>query len=102
MDKLLGALVEKHLGGLLGVRLEIVETTLSGTELYADMKYEKTQWSALDDEWLDDSRFPQDKNDNKISLEPQRIRMFRVSIKPNTPPRPRPPVPAPPLPVDPE
>ncbi len=89
LDKLMTALVEKHLGGIVGIKLEIVETSLSGTELYHEMIKEKTQWTGYDDDYLDDSTFPRDKSERLISLEPQRIRMFRISIKPNV----RPPMP---------
>ena len=80
------ALVEKHLGGIVGIKLEIVETSLTGTELYHEMLKEKTQWTGLDDDWLDDSRYPRDKSERLISLEPQRIRMFRITTKPNVRP----------------
>lgn len=89
MDLLVTALVEKHLGGLVGVSLEIAETSLSGSELYHLMVQEKTQWTGYDDDWLDDTRYPRDKDERHISLEPQRIRMFRVVLKPNVrPPKP--------------
>jgi len=39
---LMTALVEKHLGGIVGIKLEIVETSLTGFELYHEMLKEKT------------------------------------------------------------
>lgn len=90
MDKLMEALVARHLGGIVGIKLQIEETTLSGNELYHEMIKDKTQWTGIDDDWLDDSRYPMDKSEKLISLEPQRIRMFKITIKPNV----RPPTPA--------
>lgn len=42
LDMLMTALVEKHLGGIVGIKLEIVETSLTGFELYHEMLKEKT------------------------------------------------------------
>jgi hypothetical protein len=44
LDKLVAALVEKHLNGLVGVKIQIEETSLSGAETYLMMEYEKTRW----------------------------------------------------------
>ena len=84
MNKLMTLLVQKHLGTITGVKINIGETSLVGTELYRDMVAGKTKWTAVDDEWLDQNAFPKDdpKDKAKVTLEAQRIRMVRISIKP--------------------
>jgi hypothetical protein len=34
------------------------------------MAEEKTKWTGLDDDWLDNTRFPRDDSKTKVSLEP--------------------------------
>ena len=86
LDMLLALLIQKHVGGIAGVTMKIEETSLTGGELYSDMAAAKTKWASLYDEWIDESWLPKDptKGGNLVTLEPQRIRMFRVSIIPTT------------------
>jgi hypothetical protein len=81
-------LVNKHLNGLVGVPYTLEEVSLSGTELYHSMAKEKTQWTGAGDDWLDESEFPRDHAENVITLEAQRIRMFRFTLQPIKPIRP--------------
>jgi hypothetical protein len=88
LDKLLGILIKKHLSGLDGVTFKIEETSLTGLELYPDMAGAKTGWTSYDDEWIDESWLPHDPERKEgdpqlITLEPQRIRTFRVSMVSN-------------------
>lgn len=85
LDKLLIVLVNKHLGLITGVRMVIEETSLTGGELYTDMVASKTKWSGNSDDYLDQSEYPKDVG-RLLSLEAQRIRMFRVSLRPNVSP----------------
>lgn len=83
VDKLITLLVQKHVGSIAGIKMSIAETSLTGTELYSEMVSSKTKWSSLDDEWIDESNVPKDhENGRQITLEPQRIRTFRVAIEP--------------------
>ena len=84
-------MMQKHLNGLVGVPYSFEETSLSGTEIYRAMKDAKTIFNGVDDDFLDLSSFPRDISDNIITLESQRIRMFKFTLKSSTPmPRPSP------------
>jgi hypothetical protein len=85
LDKMLALMVEKHLGTIAGVKMSLEETSLTGGELYSDMKEGKTKWIGFDDDWLDESTFPKDMNARNVTLEAQRIRMFRVTLSPVVP-----------------
>jgi hypothetical protein len=64
--------------------MSVQETSLTGTESYAEMKVEKNKWDSLDDDWIDDSYLPRDhENGRLITLEPQRIRTFKIVLKPS-------------------
>lgn len=88
IDKLLDILIKKHLSGLDGVTFKIEETSLTGLELYPDMVGAKTAWTSYDDEWIDESWLPHDPRRKegeplRLTLEPQRIRTFRVTMVSN-------------------
>lgn len=80
LDKLLALLVQKHTGGIAGVKMQLDEVSLSGAELYSEMRKSKCKWASLDDDWIDDSYLPHDKSSRVVTLEAQRIRMFKVTI----------------------
>ncbi len=74
----------------MGVPYTFEETSLTGTELYHSMVKAKTKWTGMDDDWLDDSELPKDHAENIVTLESQRMRMFRLTLQPGKP-APRPP-----------
>jgi hypothetical protein len=89
VDDLSALLIQKHLNGLVGVPYNIVETSLTGTEVYRNMVDAKTKWAGDGDDYLDESFFPRDPQENVVTLEAQRMRMFRITVQPMKPvPRP--------------
>ena len=85
LEKLAALLIQKHLGGLVGMKFSMEETSLTGVEKYSEMITAKTKWTGADDEYLDESYFPRDQSEKIVTLEAQRMRMFKVSIKPMVP-----------------
>lgn len=53
------------------------------------MKMEKTKWAGDDDDNLDETDLPLDKNKTKVTMESQRIRMFGIDLSPELPPTPQ-------------
>lgn len=51
--------------------------SLSGNEELKWMVWDKVKWQGEDDDYIDLSNLPKDKNTTVVSLEPQRIRTFR-------------------------
>jgi len=78
LEKLAALLIQKHMRGIVGVKYSMEETSLTGVERYSQMVEEKTKWTGADDEYLDESFFPRDQSEKVVTLEAQRIRMFKV------------------------
>ena len=75
----------------MGVAYSFEETSLSGTEVYRAMVDAKTKWTGDGDDYLDESEYPSDHAFNVVTLEAQRMRMFRLTLQTSKPPMPRPP-----------
>lgn len=56
------------------------EMSLSGNELRESMLEQKVIWVGDDDDFVEDYKYPKDKSDTVVSLEPQRIRMFYMEF----------------------
>ena len=66
--------------GFVGFECRIKETGLTGTKDLSDIKAEKVQWKGADDDLIDETNLPKDKDEMLVSLESQRIRVFRVRL----------------------
>ena len=70
-------------GGKLPMKIDITETSLSGNQAYTTMQANKIQWKGVDDAKINPPNLPQDKSQDEIALEAQRIRVFKVMYTPS-------------------
>ena len=70
-------------GGKLPLKVDITETSLSGNQAYTTMQANKIQWKGVDDAKINPPDLPQDKSQEEIALEAQRIRVFKVMYTPS-------------------
>ena len=63
-------------------KIDITETSLTGNQPYSVMQGNKIQWKGVDDAKINPPNLPQDKSQDEIALEPQRIRVFKILYTP--------------------
>ena len=70
-------------GGKGPSKVDITETSLTGNQAYTTMQANKIQWKGVDDAKINPPNLPQDKSQDEIALEAQRIRVFKVMYTPS-------------------
>lgn len=63
-----------------GFKIDITETSLTGTETYVQMESWKAAFSGIGDDKAPKVDLPKDKGNGTLSIEPQRIRQFLVKF----------------------
>jgi len=63
-------------------KVDITETSLTGNQPYSVMQGNKIQWKGVDDGKINPPNLPQDKSQDEIALEAQRIRVFKIQYTP--------------------
>ena len=71
--------------GVAPLQVSISETSLTGNQLFNQMKQGKTQWKGADDDTIVEPDLPKDRSLYEISLEAQRMRTFMVQYVPAAP-----------------
>jgi hypothetical protein len=60
----------------------ILETSLTGNQPYSMMSGKRIQWKGVDDDTIVEPTLPKDISETEVSLEAQRIRVFKLQFTP--------------------